>query len=132
MIIRLIAMALLLAGCCPPPEEAPTPEKEKAPEQVEQPEEKNYVYLYARLHENQSADTARDQYLEKLQQALADREATIKIEEIAGIEGVVEYIGVDFKIEAQQSETESLDELLMDTFRMSGAPYATDIYVYEP
>jgi len=141
LIARLLLVVALLTGCdSPQPDQKPleqTPVDQDLAEPIESEKEPekdpvNYLYLYARLHESQSKETASEQYLGNLEKALADRLSTIKVEEITGIDGDVEYIGVDFKIAAPVSETESLESLLMDTFRMSGAPYATQILIYQP
>jgi hypothetical protein len=92
----------------------------------------DYVYLYARLHESQPKETAEAQYLPNLRKALANYQSSIDIEEITGTEGEIEFIGIDFKIAAPETETETLEALLMDTFRLSGAPYATQIFIVTP
>ena len=134
--LQIALATLLLVSCCPAPEQSPTPTPTPTPDPAPAPEEKsapeNWVYLYARLYESQSKATAEGQYLPNLREALADYQSTITIEEINNTEGEVEFIGVDFKIAAPAEKTESLETLLMDTFRISGAPYATQILVYTP
>lgn len=118
-LLLMLCSLLALSGCCEPEQpQAATPE--------------NWVYLYARLHESQARETAEDQYLKNLTKSLANYENTIKVEEIRGAENEIEFIGVDFKIAAPESETEALETLLMNTFRLSGAPYATQIFVVTP
>lgn len=120
MNLRIFILAVVLNGCCPAPSEP----------ELDTPEE--FVYLYARLHESQALETAEDQYLGNLTKSLESYQSNITIEEITGAGGDVEFIGVDFKIAAPESETEALETLLMDTFRLSGAPYATQIFVVSP
>ena len=122
MIFRTIAFALLLGGCSDPPEATAPPAQEA----------QNIVYLYARLHESQSAADAEAQYRENLTAALAGYEHKLEIEELRGIDDTVEFIGIDFQITAPGSETESLETRLMNALRLSGAPYATQILIYEP
>ena len=122
-LIRILPIALLLGACCPVPTAEPEPVK---------PEPSNYVYLYARLHETQPKADAENQYLENLRKALAEYQSTIAIEEIRGTDDNVEFIGIDMKIAAPKSETESLETLLMNTLRLSGAPYATQIFIVTP
>ena len=121
MIPRLLVLAVMLGGCCPPPAEPEV--AADAPE---------FVYLYARLHESQPRETAEAQYVANLNRALANYQSEITVEEITGTEGEVEFIGIDFKIAAPESETPALESLLMDTFRLSGAPYATQIFIVSP
>ena len=121
ILLALASMIVnLLTGCCPTPETT-----------AEQPPE-NYIYLYARLHETQFKGTAEQQYLPNIKEAFQDYQATFEIEEIRGAEHTVEYIGIDSKIAAPESETESLELLFLDTLRLSGAPYATQIFVVTP
>jgi len=126
MTLRLLILGLLLNSCCP----APTETERQAEPELDAAQ--HFVYLYARLHESQPRETAEAQYLSNLNRALANYASTITLEEITGTEGDVEFIGVDFKIAAPESETEALESLLMDTFRLSGAPYATQIFVVSP
>ena len=112
-------LATLLSSCCAPPEAPPAPPK-------------NTVYLFARLYESQSASDAEAQYSENLTEALADYSHTLEITELHGIDDTVEYIGIDIQIVAPDSETESLETTLMNVLRRSGAPYATQIFIYEP
>ena len=125
---RTLPIALLLGACCP----TPTTEPETAEPVPAKPEPSNYVYLYARLHETQAKADAEAQYLENIREALADYEFTVEVEEIRGTDDTVEFIGIDMKIAAPESETESLETLLMNTFRLSGAPYATQIFIVTP
>ena len=125
---RILPIALLLGACCPAPTDAP---ETTAPEPTK-PEPDNYIYLYARLHESQPKASAEAQYLEKIREALADYESTIKIEEILGTDDAIEFIGIDMKIAAPESETEAIETLLMNTLRLSGAPYATQIFIVTP
>ena len=127
-LFRILPIALLLGACCPAPTDAP---EMSAPEPAK-PDPENYIYLYARLHESQPKAGAEAQYLEKIRNALADYESTIKIEEIRGTDNTVEFIGIDMKIAAPESETDSLETLLMNTLRLSGAPYATQIFIVTP
>lgn len=117
-----ILTIFLLSACCPAP-------VEPAPVAAEP---KDWIYLYARLHETQSKDTAEKQYLPNLRSSLDRYESVIVVEEITGTEGAVEFIGIDFRIAAAPSETDALESLLMDTFRQSGAPYATQIFIVSP
>lgn len=121
-VFQLAAVIATLGGCCPAPGDIAA---EPAP-----PE--NWVYIYARLYESQFKDSAEDQYLADLEKALGNYKSTIVVEEITGTEGDVESIGIDFKIAAPKSATEALEELLTQTFRQSGAPYATQIVPYSP
>ena len=122
----MLVLAAMLAGCCPAPTE---PAADAAAADADATE---FVYLYARLHESQAQETAEAQYLGNLSRALADYQSEISVEEINGTEGEVEFIGIDFKIAAPESETGALESLLMDTFRLSGAPYATQIFIVSP
>ena len=118
-----ILVMLALAACCPAPVElAPAPAPAPA-------ESKNWIYLYARLHETQSKGTAEQQYLPNLRSSLDGYESIVEVEEITGTEGTVEFIGINIQIAAPPSATEALESLLMDTFRLSGAPYATQIFI---
>ena len=125
--LRILPIALLLGACGEPPP-ATQAEAEKAPP-AEPP---NYVYLYARLHEQQVKTDAEAQYLDPLSDALEGYEYTAEVEEIRGTENAIEFIGIDFKIAAPESETEALETLLMNTLRLSGAPYATQIFIVTP
>ncbi|MFT4547824.1 MAG: hypothetical protein ACI8XO_003790 [Verrucomicrobiales bacterium] len=124
MIGRLLIVCAVLSSCCPAPQ--PTAEP-KAPTIAA-----NYVYLYARLHETQEKATAEDQYLPNIREAFANFDADFEIEEIRGAEKTVEFIGIDAKIAAQESETDFLETLFLDTLRLSGAPYATQIFIVVP
>jgi hypothetical protein len=117
----LLTTVLVTCGCTAPPQ------SEEAP-----PAPENYVYLYARLYESQGRETAAAQYLPNLKKTLIDYENTISVEEITNTEGEIEFIGIDFKIAAPESETAALETRLMDTFRFSGAPYATQIFIVTP
>ena len=90
------------------------------------------MYLYARLHESQPLADAQNQYLANIREALGDYQFSVEIEEIRGTDNTVEFIGIDTKIAAPESETEALETLLMHTLRLSGAPYATQIFIVTP
>ncbi|MGK0184841.1 MAG: hypothetical protein ACI9R3_000615 [Verrucomicrobiales bacterium] len=93
----------------------------------------NRIHFYARLFAPQSEATAHSQYLPDLQQALTNyQDPVIHIEEIRGAQDTIESIGIRFDIPAPDAETESIEQLLIETLRQSGAPYATQVYVVQP
>ena len=122
----LLIVAFALVSCCAPPEEDPAPVSggNALPE--------NWIYLYARLHESQPKASAENQYLDNLNEALADYQAEITVEELFGAEGEIEYTGIDFKIAAPAAEQDALMQTLVDAFRVSGAPYHTTVTPYAP
>lgn len=111
---------LFFVACAKPP-----------PEVVEKPKA-NVINLYARLYDSQEVDDAERQYIPSLKEALVSHTHTIRIEAFTNADGEIESLGIDFQIDAAESETEALEILIKETLRIAGAPYATQIYVVNP
>ena len=117
----LFICALIAVGCTKP----------SPPEVVEKPKV-NVINLYARLYDSQEVADAEKQYVPPLEKALSGFDHTIRIEAFTDVDGGIESLGIDLSISAPSEKTKALEESLMETLRIAGAPYATQIYVVNP
>jgi hypothetical protein len=105
---------------------------EKAWLDKQEKKKENVVALYARLYDSQSVADAEKRYVPDLEKALAQHSHTIKIQAFKDADGGIEALGIDIEISAPADKSVALGELVKETLRISGAPYATQVFAVLP